>query len=224
MKLLDLTQTISKGIPDWDGSCGFQMKNSSGYESGLCVQEIQTPNGIGTHMDAPSHFFEGESDIASISIEKLVCPGVVINVSEKLAENCVIEKEDIINFEKRYGAIPKNSIVIGYTGWCHYWSNPKQYRNEDTNGIMRFPTFSLESIDYLLTKQISGIAIDTLSPDGDDYTFPVHRRLLGEGKFIIENIKIIRRLPPNNFTLFALPMKIKGATESPCRVIAYIDS
>ena len=222
-KMIDLTQIISEGIPDWNGCCGFQMNKVMDYGDGVCVQEIKTPNGIGTHIDAPSHFIEGGTDISGISIEKLVCPSVVIDVSHKATQDYPISSDDIIDFEKKYGEISDRSIVIGYTGWGSKWNSPAEYRNADDQGIMHFPKFSIESVEYLLKRNINGIAIDTLSPDGSDTTFPVHQKLLGAGKFIIENIKISSECLPIGFTIIALPLKIKQATESPCRVIAIMD-
>ncbi len=222
MKITDLTQTVVEGIPDWNGCCGFQMQKTMDYSDGICVQEFKTPNGIGTHMDAPSHFIEGSSDISQISLGKLIGPGVMINVSSKANEDYAISLQDIIDFEQQHGKILGGSIVIGNTGWGKHWNSPEAYRNADHEGAMRFPKFSLDAIGFLLERGISGIAIDTLSPDGSDNTFPVHHKLLGAGKFIIENIKIPETLPASGFTIYALPVKIEGATEAPCRVIAVI--
>lgn len=61
-----------------------------------------------------------------------------------------------------------------------------------------------------------------MSPDTDE-NFPVHKILLGNNKFIIENLSYkCRDLPPKNFVLMALPMNIVGATEAPARIIALI--
>lgn len=222
-KALDLTQTIVDGIPDWDGNCGFRMQKVLDYPEGLCVQEIRTPNGIGTHMDAPSHFFQGALDIAQIPLTKLICPAVVINVTAKLAPDYAISEEDIQVFERQYGVVPEGSVVIGYTGWGAYWHVAERYRNADAHNRMHFPKFSLAAVQYLLQRNINGIAIDTLSPDGADMSFPVHHTLLSNGKFIIENIKVTNELPAVGSTLIALPLKIAGATEAPCRVIAMFD-
>ncbi len=219
-KYFDLTQTMSKGMPDWDGNCGFQMKVDIDYPKGLRVQSMTTPNGIGTHMDAPSHFIKDEKDIASIDIDQLICPGFVIDVEKKAHADYAISKTDIRNFESEFGQIPPNSIAIGKTGWGKYWYDPEKYRNADKSGKMHFPRFSKDATEYLLSKDIAGIATDTLSPDGGDETFPVHHRLLSKGKIIIENLKITDDLPLSNIQVIALPLKIKHATEAPCRVIA----
>lgn len=220
--IIDLTQTIATGIPDWDGSCGFQMKQELDYEDGARVQRLNIPNGIGTHMDAPSHFTSGGLDIAGIGVEHLITTGLMMDISKQANPNYVLGANDILVFEQHYGKIPEHSIVIIYTGWCHRWENAAAYRNVNEQGIMRFPTVSADAAQLLLNRNINGIAIDTLSPDLPDSTFQVHHLLLNAGKFIIENIKIPDKLPKVGFTIMALPIKIQAATEAPCRVIAYI--
>lgn len=222
-KNIDLTQTLYEGIPDWLGSCGFQMKTVLDYPEGVRVHTLETPNGIGTHMDAPNHFIEGAEDISEISLEKLICPGVMIDVKQKAHADYFISEQDIIDFENQYGLVPENSIVIGSTGWDKHWESPAAYRNPDSEGLMHFPGFSPEVATLLLKRNISGIAIDTLSPDGSNLDFPVHHILMREGKYIIENLKVPVELPPAGFTITALPMKIQHATEAPCRIVATVN-
>ena len=89
---------------------------------------------------------------------------------------------------------------------------------------MRFPKVSVEAAELLLERKVNGIAIDTLSPDWLDSDYPVHHTLLGAGKFIIENIRVVDALPTVGFTVVALPIKIKFATEAPCRIVTIIEN
>jgi kynurenine formamidase len=221
--ILDLSQSLYDGMADWDGCCGFQMKTVIDYNDGLCVQGLRTPNGIGTHMDAPSHFFKDASDIASIPLEQCFCPGVMIDLSHKAGPDYSISLDDIVSFEKEHGPIAPQSLVIANTGWGKHWHTAKDYRNEDAQGMMHFPRFSLQAAKHLLSRNIHGIAIDTLSPDGCDLTFPVHHALLRNNVFIIENIRIDPQLPAMGAMILALPIKINNASEAPCRVIAFVD-
>lgn len=221
--LIDLTQILVAGMPDWDGCCGFQMQTLLDYDEGACVQTLTMPNGIGTHMDAPAHFIKNGKDISAIKLEKLFCPGVVVDVSAHAHQDYLLSFDDLNAFEKKHGAIPEASIVIINTGWGRKWSKPSQYRNVNAHGIMRFPTVSIAAAEFLLQRNINGIAIDTLSPDLPDSGFGVHHKLLSAGKFIIENIKIPKNLPSNAFTIIALPLLIQSATEAPCRVMALVE-
>lgn len=219
LEAFDLTHTLTPDIPHWHRVCGFQSELIADYDQGYRGHTLQMFAGIGTHIDAPAHFFEDACDIASISLNKLIAPVCLINVSEKAHADYFISYIDIIEFEKAYGRIPEQSVVIAYTGWSKRWQNAASYRNEDENGNMHFPGFSEESVRLLLERNIAGIGIDTLSPDGSNNHFPVHKLLLKKDCYIIENIANAQLLRPIGDYIAALPLKIKDGTEAPSRII-----
>lgn len=221
-KIIDLTHPLNPFVPTWGGSCGFCLEVKRDYDKMFRVQQMKMHAGIGTHMDAPSHLIKGGASIADIPVEQLVVPCCVIDVSTKAGPDYQISIQDIEEYETAYGLIPKNSLVIGYTGWDRFWSIPDSYRNVDEKGQMHFPSFSLHSAKLLIEREVSGIAIDTLSPDCLDPTFPVHTLFLGNGKYIIENVANAGPMPPKGSYVIALPLRAEGATESPIRMIALI--
>jgi kynurenine formamidase len=143
-------------------------------------------------------------------------------VSHKASQDYAISLEDVRDYEKTYGTIAKGSLVIGYTGWDLFWSDPIKYRNTDTQGKMHFPSFSKEAAEILVERDVVGIAIDTLSPDCSEDFFPVHTLLLGSGKYIIENISGCSKIPPKGAYVIALPLKAEEGTEAPIRIIALV--
>jgi len=48
--------------------------------------------------------------------------------------------------------------------------------------------------------------------------FPVHRVLLGAGVVIVEALDL-REVPPGDYTLTCLPLRVVGADAAPARVI-----
>lgn len=219
MTYIDLTQTVTTGIPDWDGCCGFNLTEQV-FEPDICVQSMSTPLGIGTHIDAPCHMIPKAQDIAALPITQLIAKAVVIDISSEVHPEYFLPTLTIKAFENKYGNIPYGSLVLLHTGWSQYWNDPIKYRNVDSNGKRKFPGFSYEAAEYLLTKGIVGIGIDTLSPDGSYDSFPVHKAILGQGKYILENLCHLEQLPAMGAEVIALPIKIKNASESPARVIA----
>lgn len=216
-KVIDLSHTIHPNIPTWDGSCGFRSHIEADYDEGYCAMHYDLIAGIGTHMDAPSHFDPQGDHIADIDTEKLVAPLCVIRVNSETFPDILITPQNVNDFEQRHGKIPSGSLVAADTGWSKHWNNPNKYRNK-----MHFPGFSSESIELLLKRNIVGIAIDTLSPDGGNLQFPVHHLLLKKGKYIIENVAHLDKVPDAGAWAIALPVKIQSGTEAPCRFIALI--
>lgn len=66
------------------------------------------------------------------------------------------------------------------------------------------------------------IGIDTLSPDAGGKDFPVHRVILGAGKYIVENIANAAAVPPTGAKILIMPVKIKDGTEAPVRLVAVV--
>lgn len=219
---VDLTHTVSAEMPTWSGSCGFHHEVKRDYDTGIRVLKYAMHAAAGTHMDAPSHFYKEGKNIADFSLEELIVPCCVLDLSKKRNAHLVIEPSDIKEYECNYGIIPKGSCVIGFTGWQEFWTIPKQYRNIQPDGTMAFPTFSKESAELLLDRGVAGIGIDTLSPDCSDEENPVHHLILGEGKYIIENLCNLHTLPKQGAYIFALPIKIGIGTEACVRCIGAV--
>jgi kynurenine formamidase len=221
-KVVDLTQLLSPEVPTWNGSCGFCLEIKKDYDRVFRVHQMKMHAGIGTHMDAPSHRFQDGGSIADIPVEQLVAPICLIDVSMKAGADYEISLQDFEDHEKEHGLIPPHSLVIGFTGWSRFWNNVEAYRNVDAQGKMHFPAFSAASAELLVKRNVSGIAIDTLSPDCQDSEFTVHKLILGAKKYIIENIADCSKIPPRGSYAVALPLRAEGSTEAPMRIIAFV--
>ncbi|CDZ78507.1 Kynurenine formamidase [Legionella massiliensis] len=221
-QLIELTHTLDENSPAWEDGCGFSSSIVLDYsdctdEPRFRVQSFGMPAGMGTHMDAPSHCYPDGLSIDQISLEQLVVPCVVIDVSPKAHESYSVTPQDIVDFEKIYGLIKPGSFLIIKTGWSRFWNTPKQYRNN-----YQFPSVAAETATLLVSRDIVGLGIDTLSPDRPDVGYPVHRILLSSGRYIVENIANSELLPSKGSFIMALPLKIRQATEAPMRLIGLL--
>ncbi len=231
-KSIDLTHTLSQNAPSWNGSCGFENEIKLDYsecetEVKFRVQQVKMHAGIGTHMDAPSHCISGGLNINELPLEQLIVPCYMMDVEAKVAvsgkevvsgkanQNYLFSLEDLHEFEAKYGQIAAGSFVIIHTGWDRFWNDPKQYR-----GNLVFPSVSKEAANLLLERNIAGLGIDTLSPDLPNSGFPVHKALLGAGKYIVENVANAQKMSATGMFSLALPIKIQDGTEAAIRLIA----
>ena len=89
--------------------------------------------------------------------------------------------------------------------------------------LMNDPTY-VEAARFLTTRRkISGVGIDTASMDyGPSRLFEVHGVILGAGLYGLENVAHADSLPITGATIVALPMKIKGGSGAPTRIIAVL--
>jgi len=215
MKILDLTLTISDKIPvvpvsphphfiPWE-----KIKDDS-YNLELLFLSTHT----GTHIDAPHHFLEKGAKIHEISLKKLVSKAVLIK-SKKNGDDS-ITKTDIQKFEKKHGKIDDFSSVIFYTGWQKNLQK-KYYFTEN-------PGLSVSAAKYLASKKVSLVGIDSPSIDlGTDSKFSVHQIFAKKGILIVENLANLDKIKSSKFHLVVLPLKLKNATGSPVRAVAFVD-
>ena len=220
--LIDLTHTLDSSIPTWNGSCGFNQELHIDYtdcqgEDKFRVMNITLHAGIGTHMDAPSHCIPGARCIHDFDVNELCMPCVVINISQKCHEAYSLTPQDITDFECTYGAIAAGSCVMVQTGWSKFWATPEKYHNAHV-----FPSVSLEAAQILLQRRVRALGIDTLSPDRPQDGFKVHQAFLNSGKILIENVGYLDRMPPIGAFIMALPIKVKGGTEAPVRLVGWV--
>ena len=120
-------------------------------------------------------------------------------------------------FEKENGAIREGTFVIFHSGWSRFWQDRDKYRNN-----LKFPSVEESAAKLLIERNISGLGIDSFSADSGGENFPVHRIILGAGKYLVENIAGADSLPPSGAQVLIMPMKIKGGTESPVRLLGMV--
>jgi len=215
MKIIDLTLTVSDEIPTFPGSpqpsfIPWENVKEDGYNLELLFLSTHT----GTHMDAPYHFLEKGAKIHEISLKKLVSEAVLIQCRKKSGES--ITKTDIQKFEKKYGEIDGLSSVIFLTGW--------QKNLQKKYYFTKNPGLSVSAAKYLASKKISLVGVDSPSIDlGKDSKFSVHQIFAKKGMLIVENLANLEKIKSSKFHLVVLPLKLKNATGSPVRAIAFVE-
>lgn len=231
-KLVDLTHPFDDKTVYWPTAKPFEwQKESWGKSAGgywyTAARYAASEHG-GTHLDAPIHFGEGKQAADEIPITRLVGPAIVIDVSSACAANSdyQLSAADIAAWEKTHGAIPAEAIALVRTGWGKFWPDRKKYLGADAPGDtanLHFPGISREAAELLTQRKIEAIGIDTASIDyGQSKDFIAHQVLNGANVYGLENVANLDRLPAKGATLIALPMKIKGGTGAPVRIVAIL--
>ncbi len=234
---LDMTYPYDSNTIYWPTAKPFQLVkldwkvNDAGWW--YASNEFSASEHGGTHVDAPIHFSENGRTIDQIPLEEWIGPAVKIDVVNKCENNrdYLLTVEDILAWEDENGRIPEKAWVIMFTGIdSKYYPDKENVLGtnkvgEDAIPELRFPGFSPESVEYLVSsRNITGIAIDTPSIDnGQSKDFLVHRILCAADKLALENIARLDKLPVSGASLYVIPMLIKEGTGSPARVFALIN-
>jgi len=223
-QVVDLTHSICDQMPAAPGHNPFQhiIWNSPELGDPAKSYQIILNEHTGTHIDAPGHFIqEGSSEnlwIDQIPLKSLFCSCKVIKQSG-LQGGESISKTYIQSWEDSNKKIQKGDGVLFHTGWDHL------FMSCCVNGLYTdsWPGLGADSADYLISKGVSLVGIDTVSMDSSEAKeFPSHKKLLSNNIYIFENLNNLFRIDKECF-LIALPLPIQKGTASPVRAIAFIN-
>jgi kynurenine formamidase len=227
--IVDLSHTLSPQfpfIPAQGKTFAFRITPIATLaENRVNANKWELTEHNGTHVDAPLHFAANGAAIDQIPIADLFAPAVVIDIRDKVARNqdARLTVADLLRWERAHGRVPDGAALFVYTGWDSRVQNAAAFVNMDSAGVMHFPGIDTATIDFLVTqRRIVGVGIDTLSVDpGVDTKYPAHRGLFAAGKWAVECVASLGRLPTKGATVFLGAVKVAGATGAPARVVAF---
>ncbi|HYK22685.1 MAG TPA: cyclase family protein, partial [Pyrinomonadaceae bacterium] len=141
----------------------------------------------------------------------------------------LVSVNDFQDWEKRNGRIPPGTIVFLRTGFGKYYPDRKKYLGTDGRGAeavakLHFPGLDPAAARWLTqNRSIKAIGLDTASIDyGQSTLFESHRALFEKNIPALENVANLDQLPATGFSVIALPMKIKGGSGGPVRIVALL--
>ena len=226
-RVIDLSYAINERLVPWPGDeKWFEAKvNASVEKNGYFTRSFWMLEHYGTHLDAPAHFPPGKTTVDQIPAKQLFGPAAVLDVRADGVKDADYQLPGarVEEWEKRHGRIPAGAIVLLRTGWASRWPDAQRYRNQDAQGEMHFPGFSVESAKMLIERRVSGLGCDTMSIDcGASADFAVHHLTLGSGLYHLENLADLSALPETGAFLVAAPIKLEGGSGGPVRVFALL--
>jgi kynurenine formamidase len=186
-----------------------------------------------THVDAPWHYgptSEGRpaKTIDEVPLEWCYGPGVKLDLRHK-AHGEAIGVDDLRRELERIGhGVQPGEIVLIQTGNDRLVGTPDYF--------IRGPGMSAEGTRWLLDQGIRLTGIDSWGWDvplpvlaarakaerRDDIFWAAHFVGIEKEYCHIERLTNLDRLPPHGFTVCAFPLKVKGGSAGPARVVAMI--
>lgn len=202
--LIDISQEIKIGKEYRKGSPVLKVNkivcnkgSKSEYET---IEYSLASHNSGTHIDVMGVGVE-------LPLERLIGKGIKFDVSH--IRDRAVEVEDV-----DLSIIKGGEFIFFQTGW-------DKYLMEDTYD--NHPEISIELIEKLSKMDINMIGIDALGI-GRGRNHGIIDRLLGKaGKYAIENLCNLEKIPKNNFKVYCLPVKIEGIDTMPARIIVEFD-
>lgn len=240
LRVIDLTQTLSPDtptlmLPPPFGQCApFSVEEISRYdERGVAWywNNFTMSEHTGTHFDAPVHWVTGK-DLANNTVDTIapvdfVASAVVIDISGKASADpdYLLTVDDIRIWEAEHGRIPARSWVMLRTDWSK--RDVEGYVNRREGGA-HTPGPTAEAVRFLIDERdIHGLGVETIGTDAGqahllDPPYPAHTLLHGAGRYGLQCLENLDRLPPTGALIIAAPLKIRGGSGSPLRVLALV--
>lgn len=225
--VVDLTHPFSASLPVYPGYKPVQVRaRSTIAQNGFANNEVTFDEHTGTHVDAPSHFVPGAVSGDRLPVDRLIAPLAVIAIADRAAKDpdTLVTVDDILQWETRHGRVPAGALVAMHAGWDARATSADRFLNRDAKGTLHAPGFSEQAARFLVAERdICGVGVDTLSLDaGAAQKFVAHLAILGAGKYGVELMANLGRVPPSGATVIVGAPKHEGASGGPARVLAVI--
>lgn len=215
MRYTDLTGTIENGM--WEYGEPFppveitpvsSLDDEGAYaDYKVNTHRISFSSSSATYVQTSAEMLPGKPTIDKIPLERLILDCSVIRIPKGPREK--ITPEDLESAKLDAG---RGEGLIVSTGWEEYWNME--------NFVHDSPHFTPESMDIVLNSGISMLAGDMTIYD--DYYNPTGllKKLFAGDVLIAAPLVNLGRISGNRVKLFALPLKVKGVSGCPCRIIA----
>lgn len=226
-KAEDLTHELWDTFPTYFGGQQFFPEQKFSFaKDTFNLYEWRISEHTGTHIDAPLHFTADGKSVAELPVEDLIAPLVVVDIRAKADEDpdAQVTPDDIKAWTDANGDLPEGAVVAMLSGWGAHVATEK-FRNVGDDGkTLHFPGFHVEAAQFLIEQpSVKAIAVDTLSLDhGPSPDFIVHNTWLPTGRYGIEAVANLDKLPPKGATIVVGAPKVRGGTGGPARIFAMV--
>ncbi len=204
MRIYDVTVPISNDLPVYPGDPAIQITRVMSLEKGdvARVSHLSFSTHIGTHIDPPYHFMPDGIPLDQVPLEVFIGQARVVDVGEAdVIDAALLAKLDLNGVTR----------LLFKTRNSRFWRESKEFRQD-------FVYLETDGAELLVERGIRLVGIDYLSIEKFNFDQPTtHRTLLGAGVVIVEGLDLTE-VPPGDYELLCLPLKIKDGDGGPARV------
>ncbi len=201
-RLWDISPALGPAAPPFPGDQAYEQRWTARIGPGCPVNltALTLSPHLGAHADAPLHYADGAPAIGAVSLEPYLGPCRVIH-----AIGCgpLVRPEHIAH---ALAELPPRVLVRTCERAPTQWS-------ED------FAAYAPETLELLAARGVMLVGIDSQSVDpATSKTLDSHHVLLKHDLRVLENL-VLDEVPPGDYELIALPLKLVQACASPVRAI-----
>jgi arylformamidase len=202
--IYDISRTLEEKLAVWPGDKKFRYRWGARISRGhSCnVSSIRLSVHAGTHLDAPYHFDDKGKDMGSVSLAPCLGPARVVDVPR---EHPVI-----------------SAAFLEGLDWNLVERVLFRTRASDLEADRfdrDFVSLAQDGAEFLARRGLQLVGTDAPSVEAFGCkSLLCHKTLYGGGVAILEGVRLAG-VPPGDYELICLPLKLAGLDGSPVRAI-----
>ena len=207
MHIVDLTHVTRTAMPVFPGDEPVNVRRTRFVKrDGYAVTSLSTNTHAGTHVDVAAHLFADAPGLDWLGPDNFIGWGAVVDLTRldtpAIDQHHLAALSDLDNLD----------FVLLHTGWDQHWETDRYFTDH--------PYLTELASRYLSGLALKGVGLDTPSPDPADSTdLRAHQTLLDHGLVIVENLRNLGDLPPQDFLFSCLPLRIADGEACPVRAV-----
>lgn len=242
IEVIDLTQTLAPEFPtivmppELGQSAPVRIERISRYDASgpsWYWNNLSFGEHTGTHFDAPIHWYTGRdlprNTVDTLPPADMIAPACVIDCSAACARDAdyLLTREVVEAWEEQHGRVPAGAWLLMRSDWSK--KSGAAYANLADDGA-HTPGPDATLMAWLTAERgILGFGTETIGTDAGQAghfhpPYPAHHFLHGAGRYGLQCLANLDRLPPKGAVIIAAPLKVLHGSGSPLRVLALCPS
>ena len=201
MSIYDLSPEISEKMTVYKNKAGNlpKMKVIRTIKEVANESRIDIYLHTGSHVDAPYHFLEKGKTIEKASLDKFMGKAIVLDftkIKDSINKKILLKKnffaDDIVLLKTRNKTLKKFDFKFTY--------------------------LEKSGAEYLVSKKIKAVGIDSLSVERGQHDYGTHKILLRNNIPIFEGLNL-SKVRQGRYIFYGFPLKIRKGEASPVRAV-----
>lgn len=202
-RLWDISPAIGPGFPVFPGDTPFAQRWTWVLDGGcpVNVSEITLSPHTGAHTDAPLHYANDGAAMADVPLDAYLGPCRVVHALDSAP---LVQPQHVA--DALTDPPPRVLIRTARRAAVGEWD-------------AGFTALAPQTIDLLHARGVMLVGVDTPSLDpADSKSLASHQRVRAHRMAILEGL-VLDDVPPGDYELIALPLKLAGCDASPVRAV-----
>jgi arylformamidase len=205
MAVYDISLPISDGLVTWPGDPPVAIRRVADLAAGdtATVSQISMGTHSGTHIDAPSHFFENGAYIDGLALETLIGPALVVETGDAA--------EITAGLLDRLAIAPATERLLFHTRNSALWREHHEFARD-------FVALTEDGALWLAAAGVRLVGLDYLSIAPFRNPVPIHKTMLANNIVVVEGLNL-SAVKGGIYHLICLPLRLVGCEAAPARAV-----